>query len=205
MDFYQELKTIYGYDTPIFSSELNIKGMSSDNVRQTLSRLARQGKIERFAQGIYYIPSYTILGKSCLNPQKVYEKKYITNGSEIYGYYSGLILENSIGLTTQMPNVVEITTNNESSRLREIKVGNQEIQLRKGRTEITAANAGTLQFLDLINQIDITALTGTARRYLLYYIGLQELTRSDIYHYISLYPSRVAQKLMESRITDELM
>lgn len=205
MDVFQRLKTTYGYDTPIFTNELNIEGMSDVNLRQALSRLAKQGKIERFAQGIYYIPSVTILGKSCLNPQKVYEKKYITDGKAVYGYYTGLILENSIGLTTQMPNVVEITTNNESSRFREIKVGNQAIQLRKGRTEITAANAGLLQFLDLINQADITTLMGDARRYLLYYIGLRSFKKADIYQYISLYPSRVAQKLLESRITDELM
>lgn len=205
MDFLQELISTYGYDTPIFTNALKISSISNAGIRQNLSRLTRQGKIERFAQGIYYIPTFTVLGKSCLDPKKVYEAKYITDGIDIYGFYSGLMLENAVGLTTQMPNVVEIVTNKESSRHREITIGNQQIQLRKGRTEITAANAGILQFLDLINQIDIAILTGDKRRYLLYYARLQKLRKSDIYNYISLYPSRVAQKLLESRITDELM
>ena len=205
MDILQELTAAYGYDTPIFTNELKIEGMSDVSIRQALTRLKKQGLIERYAQGIYYIPSVTILGKSLLNVKDVYEKKYITDGRSTYGYYSGLILENAVGLTTQMPNVVEIVTNNESSRLREIELGNQRLRLRRGRTVITSANAGVLQFLDLINQIDTTLLTAENRRYLIYYAGLQGLQKTDISQYISLYPSRVAQKLLESRITDELM
>lgn len=36
-----------------------------------------------------------------------------------------------------------------------------------------------LQFLDLINQIDIATLTGESRRYLLYYARLQKLKYED--------------------------
>lgn len=205
MDILQELKTIYGYNTPIFANELKISGMSDASMRQALSRLTRKGEIERFAQGIYYIPTITPFGKSCLNAQSVYEKKYITNGKDVYGYYGGLVLENAVGLTTQMPNIIEIVTNKESSRLRKVKIGNQHIQLRKSRTKITSDNAAILQFLDLINQIDMASLTGESRRYLLYYARLQKLKKTDIYKYISLYPSRVAQKILESRITDEIV
>lgn len=205
MDILQELTTIYGYNTPIFANEVKINGMGSAGVRQALSRLSKNGKIERFAQGIYYIPTITPFGKSCLNAKSVYEKKYITDGKDIYGYYGGLVLENAVGLTTQMPNVIEIVTNRESSRLREVEIGNQRIQLRKSRTEITSDNAAILQFLDLINQIDMATFTGESRRYLLYYARLQELKKADIYKYIALYPSRVAQKMLESRIIDELM
>ena len=57
-----------------------------------------------------------------------------------------------------MPNVLEIYTNNESSKVREITVGSQRVVLRRARVEINTDNAPTLAFLELMNDITTTML-----------------------------------------------
>lgn len=56
-------------------------------------------------------------------------------------------------ITTQMPNVLEIYTNNESSKVREVTVGSQRVVLRRARVEINRDNVPILAFLELMNDI----------------------------------------------------
>lgn len=204
MGILQELKSEYGYDTPIFLKEVKVKGMTDVGIRQTLTRLTQRGGLERYAQGVYYIPQMTPFGKSKLSAKKVYELKYITNNKEIYGYYSGLILENTLGLTTQMPNIIEIVTNNESSRVREVQIGTQKLRLRRSKVKITAKNVRTLQFLDLLSRKTWKTFSDNEKKQIINYAREQGLRNEDIYIYISYYPSCVAKNILESRLTDEL-
>lgn len=205
MGILEFLQSEYGYNTPIFLNELNMEGMTDVAIRQALARLNKQGNIERFAQGVYYIPCMTPLGKSKLSAKKVYEKKYISDGSETYGYYCGLALENAVGLTTQMPNRIDIVTNAESSNLREVQMGPQKLRLRKSKIWITSENVRTLQFLNLLNQIDWNTLSGEQRRCILYFVRLQQIQKNDVFDYISYFPSRVAKTILESRLSDEFV
>ena len=136
--------------------------------------------------------------------KKIYERKYITDGKNIYGYYSGLTLMNAIGLTTQVPNTIEIITNNESSRRREILVGNQRLRLRRSRTKVTSKNAKILQLLELINTVDMSKLSDNQKQNLIAYIRSQNIKLNDILPYINYYPDKVSKKLMERLIINEL-
>ena len=73
--------------------------------------MVQSGDIIRFDTGVYYLPKASrILKKSYLDPMKVIIRKYIKNAGETYGYFSGATFANQIGLTTQMPTVLEIVT-----------------------------------------------------------------------------------------------
>lgn len=205
MNIMQELQSVYGYNTPIFLNDLKINGMTDVGIRQAVSRLSKDGRIERYTQGVYYIPQVTPFGRSKLDARKVYEKKFIQNETEIYGYYSGLALENAIGLTTQMPNIIEIVTNNESSRIREISVGSQKLRLRRSKVTITCENAGILQFLDLMKQKTWSALSTSEKNRIIDFAKKQGIKKKAIYGYISFYPARTAKNILESRVLDELM
>ena len=62
----------YGYNEPIFLNELSIKGISQNAIRQSMKRLAENGVLERYDNGIYYIPKNGgVLGKSYLDPSMV--------------------------------------------------------------------------------------------------------------------------------------
>lgn len=204
MEMMKELEKTYGYNEPIFLNEINIPGMSAVNIRQLFTRLVKRKKLERYEQGVYYIPKMTPLGISRLSAKKVYEKKYISNKKSVYGFYTGLILENAIGISTQVPNVVEIVTNNEGSRLREIKIGNQKIRVRKSSVYITAQNVKILQFLDLMKRINLKDMSEESKENLKKFVREQKLKREDVFQYIAKYPSRTAKNMIESGVIDEL-
>ncbi|MDD3184992.1 MAG: DUF6088 family protein [Anaerostipes sp.] len=178
--------------------------MTDVAIRQVLTRLTKQGILERCAQGVYYIPTSTPFGKSKINVKKVYEKKYITNGEEIYGYYTGLSFENMIGFTTQMPNVVEIVTNNEKSRVREVIISSQKVRIRKPRVKITNENAKTLQLLDFLSKITWNKLDKNQRKTVIDYVRNQQIKKERLFDYIGTYPAKTSKNLLESRLTDEL-
>ena len=67
----------YNYNEPIILKDVKIEGMSDENIRQIFSRLVKSGKIERYDQGVYYIPKVTPLGKSKIPAKKYMKKVYI--------------------------------------------------------------------------------------------------------------------------------
>lgn len=102
------MPNFYVYNEPIFYNEFNYKNYSRPWLQKELTALCEQGKLMRFEKGIYYIPSVTMLGASSMDVKKVIDKKYIDNGKDIIGYYSGVTFLNMLGLSTQVPNVSEI-------------------------------------------------------------------------------------------------
>lgn len=204
MDIMQYLISKYNYNQPIFLKDVKIDGISDENIRQIFSRLVKRGLLERYANGVYYIPTISPLGKSKISAKKIYEKKFISDGQNIFGFYSGLTLQNAIGLTTQVPNTVEIVTNLESSRKRDILLGNQKLRLRKARISITSKNAKILQLLELMNSVSVNKLSDKQKQILKAYIRTQNIKFSDIMPYVNSYPAKVSKNLIESGIINEL-
>ena len=127
----------YGYSEPIFLNDLSIEGLSENAVRQSVKRLVASGFLERYDNGIYYIPKHGgLLGKSYLDPSMVIIRKYVENQSDKYGYITGLSFANQLGLTTQMPAVIEIVTNRESTNGRMLMVGNQKVRVKKSSWQL---------------------------------------------------------------------
>lgn len=145
----------YGYDEPIFLNNLSVEGLSDNAVRQSVKRLAASGFLERYDNGIYYIPRRGgLLGKSYLDPSVVIMRRYVQNKSEIYGYVTGISFANQLGLTTQMPAVIEVVTNREATNGRMITVGTQRVRIKKPAITVSASNAALLQLLDSIGQAE---------------------------------------------------
>lgn len=116
------------------------------------------------------------------------------------GYYSGVIFQNQLKITTQMPNVIEIYTNNEKSKVREVTIGNQKVILRRARTEINSENASVLSFLELMNDITPGFLDEEKRERIVEYILLNNITRKDILEYANVFPDKVMRNLIESEM-----
>lgn len=145
----------YGYNEPIFLNDLKIEELSENAVRQSVKRLVANGFLERFDKGIYYIPKQDgLLGKSYLDPVLVIMRKYVRNESETYGYVNGMTFANQIGLTTQMPAIIEIVTNREATNGRTVTVGNQKVRIKKAAVTVSDNNADMLQLLDCVGQAE---------------------------------------------------
>jgi len=203
MDLLKKLIEKYRYNEPIFISEVTLQGYSAQTLRQSFKRLTDAGEIARFDTGTYYIPTNTAMGKSLLNPRRVIEKKYIKSDNKVFGFYSGISLENSVGLTTQMPNVIEIVTNNESSRVRNVNVGKQKVRLRKSRIAITNKNVEVLQVLDFFNEIEYNRLDNDERKALLKYVKCKNLTQRQVFENAKSYPMKALKKMIESGVIYE--
>ena len=158
--------------------------------------MAKTGEIKRFQKGIYYIPEKTIFGESSLNPADVIRRKYLSDDKNQYGVLTGQALLNNWGLTTQVPNVIEISTNNETNRKRQVQVGGQAVILRRSRTPITNENATLIEFLEALSSIDFNNVEQL--NYLRTYLKSQSFSRSLLDQVLIAYPKRIYQELVES-------
>jgi len=198
MTLYDALVERYGVNEPIFSSEITFGDYSRPWVMKQLKALCDSGQLVRFEKGIYYIPTDTLWGKSVLNPRKIIEKKYISDGYDIFGYYSGIAFQNRVKLTTQMPNVLEIYTNNETSNVRDICVGKQKVLLRRARTSINRDNVVVLSFLEMMNDISPDTLDGEKRYRIAQFVNANGITKKDVLQYAPAFPDRAMRNLIES-------
>lgn len=199
LDVYNVLEQKFNKDEPIFISEIEMifQEYSRPWIDNTIKAMVEKKQLKRFSTGVYYIPRKTIFGDSLLNPQKVIDKKYIKNDIEVYGYVSGMALLNRLGITTQVPNTITIVTNNETSRGRNVKFGNQTVYVMNSKAKITKENVSTLQLLESIRLIDLKELDTIERTNLEQYIYDNKITLAMISEYCSFFPDYVSKKLLE--------
>lgn len=161
-----------------FSNEVK----SENALKLTLFRLVRAGKIERLSKGRFYKPKQGIIGK--LNPDE-YEvvKDLLKLNKKVIGYITGLGVFNSLGLTTQMSNIIQIGSNFDK---KQIQRGKYLIRYIRQWNKITNDNIKLLQLLDcirFIKNIPDTTLDQSYKR-LIYLIG--ELSEKEIRILVSL-------------------
>ncbi len=200
MTLYDVLLETYGYNEPILTNEIQFNNYSKPWIYKELKRLCDTGEIKRFEKGVYYIPKKSPLGMSLLNPAKVVEKKYIKRNEDVCGYYAGYYLLNLLGLSTQVPNIIEIYSNNESSKVRDIRIGSQNIRVRKPRVDITSENAPVLVFLELMNIVDVHSLDDEKKKIIEKYLSDYNISRKDITKYSPAYPDKAVRTMVESEV-----
>lgn len=199
---YEYLKSNYLENEPIFVSDIKLP-VSDVNLRRMFKELCDVGKIERFDKGIYYLPKKSLLkGGVPLSVDTVIRSKYVVRKEEVEGYYSGYTFANQLGLTSQVPYLLEIVSNHTSARFREIEMKGRRIALRKPRVSVTRENYLVLQVLDLLSNIekysDISK-EGTAKR-LKKYIEEENISKKKIDTYIKEYPDRIYKNIYEMEI-----
>ena len=196
------LENNYKKNEPIFLSDINLP-VSNNNLRQMFKNLCDSGKIERFDTGIYYIKGDSrIKGGSSISSSDVVEYKYISRLDKVEGYYSGYTFANQLGISTQVPYVTEIVSNNASAKCREVTIKNKKVLLRKPRATITRENFLVLQLLDLIKDLEqyIDNDSPGAEKAIKDYIRLNGIRREDIDKYISLFPERIYRYIYEFKL-----
>ena len=200
MTLYETLLNCFGYNEPFKTSEINFEDYSKEKICIEMTKLCKKGKVVRFETGIYYIPKTNKFGTVIFNQSKIVDKKYIKDGEQVFGYYSGTELEYRLGLTKVKPNTIVIYTNGETTRMRRVMVGSQRIILRKPRTKIDKFNASILCFLELMNGIDVETLDEYKRKLITDYIAENRITQRQITKYIPYFPDKTCRNLIESEV-----
>lgn len=188
---YDYIKDHYHEAEPIFFSDLERENITKSALNQQLKKLCEKGLLQKYETGVYFLPKKTLL-KSTVGPNAdmVARYRFISKGDNIDGFYGGNSFANQIGITTQVPNVVEIVSNNTNSSAREIRIGNRRFHVRKPIVEVTKENVYVLQMLELLKNLD-TYLDGSyeeAREKFAEYITVHRITRKDVDLYIRKYP-----------------
>ena len=150
----------YPFDEPIFIEDIKkyVKDTVSDkcdfnkvfkNINVFLNRLTKKNKIYLYTRGIYYKPTKGVFGIRGLNSDKVICKKYLEDNGNIKGYFSGAVLFNVLGLTTQIPRYKMIVTNecNIDNTYNDKKLC---VTIKKPKIKIDNTNYIYLQLLDLL-------------------------------------------------------
>lgn len=200
MRFYDWLLEKYGYNEPIFTSEIEFEDYSRPWIFKELNQLCRKGLLARYDKGVCYIPKTTFLGKTLLDPRKVITKKYISANGDIVGYYSGNTLLNLMDLSTQMSNSIEIYTNNEKTKIREIKIGSQKVILRRSRTKVTRENSAVMQLLELMNFSSAEFFDKERKDIVCNFIKEKNITRKMISEYAPFFPDKAIRNLITSEV-----
>lgn len=202
MELVKCLKNQYGENTPIFFEDIaNVcSGYTRGRVYQLIDAAMNSGLLAKAGYDCYYIPTTTPFGKSLLNPRKVIEKKYISNNDEVYGFYTGLVLLNSFGITTQMPNIIEVFTNNEATKSRRVTINNQTVIVKRARTTINNSNYKEMMLLELFNLADIRSIDARATQKIVDYMKQNNISIQGIMKYAKFVPARAIKNFMSSEV-----
>ncbi|HNX16346.1 MAG TPA: DUF6088 family protein [Bacilli bacterium] len=146
----------YDFDNPFFASEiLDLVGnFSKAYIYRLLNELIAENKVRKYSQGVYFVPKKTSFGLSTITAYEAIEKQYISCNDKIFGIKTGVTLLNKFGITTQVPNIIEIVTNNETTRIRRKVVNERVFILRKSRCEINEDNYMAYEVLELLNSLN---------------------------------------------------
>ena len=125
-----------------------------NNINVIINRMCKNHILKQFYKGIYYKPVKNIFGEMPLDKNKVIIKKYIKDEhGNIKGYITGAKLFNQLGLTTQVPNIINIVTN-DCKNYNEYKNDKLGVIIRQPKIKIDNDNYKYLQLFDIINNKD---------------------------------------------------
>ena len=200
------LKSKFGPGKPIFTEDAEPLGLSAGNLRQQFKKLVDAGELSRFEPGVYFLPDPTHEYYP-ISSNMVAEYKYITDGDEIYGYYSGYTFANQLGLCLQVPYKEEIVTNNTTAIAREVKVGKIPFFIRRAKVAVTKENRNVLQLLDLLKDVEEYTdycceeeAPDIIRRHIL----RNKILRADVDKYIENFPLKTYKYIYDLRLYDVL-
>lgn len=122
---------------------------NADALMKALNRLVASGKLRKLSKGRFYKPQMSEFGE--LKPD-IYQvvKDLLEKDSKISGYLTGYSIYSQLGLTTQVPNVIQIGVNREKKALTR---GVSQIKFIKQSNKITKENITLLRILDSIRYI----------------------------------------------------
>ncbi len=106
----------------------------------------------------------------------------------------------------QVPNVIEVITNKESRKIREIEIRGRKAVLRKSRLLISNENEKAYILMELFSNLDMRQYKESKdiRDSVLKYIREKNITRNDILSLADFFPARTMKNLTISGVLYEL-
>jgi hypothetical protein len=166
-----------------FTTEVSQK----EAVIKALNRMVAAGKIAKLSKGKYYKPETTPFGNLQPDQSQVVKDLLEENGKTI-GYLTGYSIYNSLGLTTQLSNTIQIGKNVVRPAF---KRGQYTISFIKQNNIITKENIPLLQILDAIRyikKIPDTTISKSTKRLSVILKNLSDSEKSTLVRLALKYP-----------------
>ena len=187
---YNYIKEHYKEAEPIFLSDLLSVNSAKTDLKQQLRELCEKGLLQQYDEEVYFIPKKSKLNLTVgPNADIVARYRFISIGDNVDGFYAGNTFANQIGVSTQVPYVIEIVSNNVADD-GEVLIGNRRFVVRKPVVPITKENVHVLQMLELLVKLDayLDCSYEEAREKFAEYISVCGITKSDVELFIKEYP-----------------
>lgn len=125
---------------------LSVKADEYAATAKALERLIKKEVIKRVSTGVFYKPKQTIFGELMPREEELL-KNYLFDNNKRIAYITGLSLYNKLGLTTQVPKTIKI-----SSRDKRIfaSIGNLKGKPVKSYIDVSDKNYYILEILDAL-------------------------------------------------------
>ena len=178
------------YTEPIFLADLLIKNITESELNQQLKEFFEKGSLQKYDEEVYFIPKKSKLNLAVgPNADMVARYRFISKGDNVDGFYAGNTFANQIGISVQVPYVIEIVSNNVSDD-GEVLIGNRRFVVRKPVVPITKENVHVLQMLELLAKLDtyLDCSYEEAKEKFAEYISVCGITKSDVELFIKEYP-----------------
>lgn len=208
MNLVNYLTSIYGYDAPIFIKDVRIGRKSKSAIREEFYRAYKRGELERKGSGIYFVKSNKEFG-STISFEEILNQKFIYLDNQppvlrelfVEGYYTGLTFLNKIGISQQVPAVLEVTTNKTSSKKRYYSCGKFVAIIRKPKTTITTQNYRMLQFLDMFHFLSMDEVKEN-KDLICRYVKDNQFSQKYLTDYLNLYSTQTIKKIVDCGVVD---
>ncbi len=138
-----------------------------------LSRLFKKGLIKKVSKGKYYKPKITPFGE--IGPSSDEKIKSFIKASN-NDYISGISNLNRLGLTTQVPNVITIASNQSS---RKVKLQNTTIKFVPKLNQSSKKDIKLSQFLDALNSLKKIPDTSIDEAFRMIKIMIEKLEKKE--------------------------
>ena len=141
--------------------------------------------INRLNKEDYIKPIKNVFGEMPLDKSKIIKEKYLKDeDGNVNGYIAGEKLYYQLGLTTQIPNMTTIVTNNCDNKYDYI-VKSLNIIIRKSVIDINRFNYKYLQLIDILSNIEKNNIDNNNYEKVLYeFIKKNKLSYEKILRYI---------------------
>jgi hypothetical protein len=170
--------------------QLAISGQEFQAAAKVMERLQKKGLIRKLSKGIFYKPKITVFGEKVPDEQDTL-KPYLYRDGQRLAYVTGNYLYSQMGLTTQIPVVIQI-----ASRDRRIFINRGTVKATavKSYVDVTENNYQVLGFLDAmkdLKQIPDNDVTASVRFFKKQVGQMNETQRVELIGYALKYPPRV--------------
>ncbi len=146
--------------------------------------------MQKYDEEVYFIPKKSKLNLAVVpNADMVARYRFISKGDNVDGFYAGNTFANQLGISVQVPYVIEIVSNNVSDD-GEVLIGNRRFCVRKPVIPITKENVHVLQMLELLAKLDtyLDCSYEEAKEKFAEYISIHGIKQCDVDLYIRKYP-----------------